>query len=77
VVDRKVTTSQSKKYQNFAWNEDGGLRPDYTYPYSVMHGELDKLKKQQQHEKAMSQPVIKEEPEFDAELEKRAREAGL
>ena len=42
-----------------------------------MHGELDKLKKQEQHEKAMSQPVIKEEPKFDTELEKRAREAGL
>jgi hypothetical protein len=33
--------------------------------------------KNEQHEKAMTAPIIKQEAEVDLDLEKRAREAGL
>jgi len=33
--------------------------------------------KNEQHEKAMTAPIIKQEVEVDLDLEKRAREAGL
>jgi hypothetical protein len=33
--------------------------------------------KNEQHKKAMTAPIIKQEVEVDLDLEKRAREAGL
>ena len=41
-----------------------------------MHGGPNTVYKNKQHERAMTAP-IKQEPEYDADLEKRAREAGL
>lgn len=53
-----------------------------------MHGGPKTLEKTKKHEQAMSSPVFekgypsydavnRKEPEYDTELEKRAREAGL
>ena len=50
----KNTISTLKKSQKSAWKKDGGLRPDYTYPYSEMRGGLenafdpDEFEKEQQ-----------------------------
>lgn len=41
-----------------------------------MHGELKNYQKEKRHEEAMTANVNKE-PEYDTDLEKRAREAGL
>jgi hypothetical protein len=41
-----------------------------------MHGERKKQYMNEAHEKAMTAPV-KQEPEYDVDLEQRAREAGL
>ena len=41
-----------------------------------MRGELEKYRKETRHEEAMTANVNKE-PDYDADLEKRAREAGL
>lgn len=76
VAEVKDTILPSKKYQSSAWSGDGGLHPDYTYPYSVMHGEREKLRKENEHIKAMEGKSTNE-PEYDTDFERRAREAGL
>ena len=40
-----------------------------------MHGERKKQYMNEAHEKAMTAPI--KQPEYDLDLEKRAREAGL
>tara|TARA_B110000503_G_scaffold123782_1_gene189685 strand:+ start:944 stop:1069 length:126 start_codon:yes stop_codon:yes gene_type:complete len=40
-----------------------------------MHGELKQQYKNEQHERAMTAPIVKEEPVED--LDKRLREKGL
>src|SRR6056300_724642 len=74
---RKSITSMFEKSQKRVWREDGDLVQDSILAYSEMPGAPNQKYKNEQHEKAMTAPIIKQEVEVDLDLEKRAREAGL
>jgi len=74
---RKSITSMFEKLQKRVWREDGDLVQDSILAYSEMPGAPKQKYKNEQHEKAMTAPIIKQEVEVDLDLEKRAREAGL
>jgi hypothetical protein len=74
---RKSITSMFEKLQKRVWREDGDLVQDSILAYSEMPGVPKQKYKNEQHKKAMTAPIIKQEVEVDLDLEKRAREAGL
>src|SRR6056300_917182 len=81
---RKSITSMFEKLQKCVWREDGDSAQDSTYHYSEMHGGPKTVEKAKKHEQAFESPVFekgypsyeavnRKEPEYDPDLEKRAR----